>query len=85
MIKPCKATIISNSRSCTTREISKLLTSCLTAIKKHTIIKYCEKVNIDLIRIYFGVNVKNSGEVLDKLKASNFNATSFSTYDFPTL
>ena len=55
-----------------------MLTSCLTAIKKYTIIKYCEKVNIDLIR-------KNSGEVLDKLKASNFNATSFSTYDFPTL
>ena len=28
---------------------------------------------------------KNSGEILDKLKARDFNATSFSTYDFSTL
>ena len=31
------------------------------------------------------VFVKNSGEILDKLKARYFNATSFSTYDFSTL
>ena len=29
--------------------------------------------------------IKNSGEVLDKLKARNFNATSLSTYAFSTL
>ena len=28
---------------------------------------------------------KNSGEILDKLKATDFNATCFSTYDFSTL
>ena len=28
---------------------------------------------------------KNSGEILDKLKAKDFNATSLSTYDFTTL
>ena len=28
---------------------------------------------------------KNSGEILDKLKARDFNATSLSTYDFSTL
>ena len=30
-------------------------------------------------------SIKNSGEILDKLKARDFNATSLSTYDFPTL
>ena len=38
-----KARFIANSSSCTTKEHSKLLTSCLTAVKKH-VIKYCEKV-----------------------------------------
>ena len=38
-----KARFISNSRSCTTTELSKLLTSCITTIKNH-VIKYCEKL-----------------------------------------
>ena len=38
--KPYKARFIANSSSCTTTELSKLLTSCLTAVKKH-VIKYC--------------------------------------------
>ena len=54
IIKPCKAIFISNSSSCATREISRLLISCLTAIKKQ-VIKYCQKVNIDLIRIFVGL------------------------------
>ena len=41
--KPYKARLIANSSSCTTTEISKLLTSCLTAIKAK-VIKYCETV-----------------------------------------
>ena len=41
--RPCKARFISNSSSCTTTELSKLLTSCLTAIKSH-VIRYCETV-----------------------------------------
>ena len=32
-IKPYQARIIANSSSCTTTELSKLLTSCLTAVK----------------------------------------------------
>ena len=32
-----------------------------------------------------GLGTKNSGEILDKLKARYFNATSLSTYDFSTL
>ena len=30
-------------------------------------------------------SIKNAGEILDKLKARDFNATSLSTYDFSTL
>ena len=40
---PYKARFIANSSSCTTTELSKLLTSCLTAIKSH-VIRYCETV-----------------------------------------
>ena len=38
-----KARFIAKSSSCTTTELSKLLTSCLTAVKNH-VIRYCEKV-----------------------------------------
>ena len=41
--RPYKARFIANSSSCTTTELSKLLTSCLTAIKAK-FIKYCETV-----------------------------------------
>ena len=41
--RPYKARFIANSSSCTTTKISKLLTSCLTAIKAK-VIKYCETV-----------------------------------------
>ena len=40
---PYKARFIANSSYCTTTEISKLLTSCLTAIRAKAI-KYCEAV-----------------------------------------
>ena len=53
-IKDYKARCIANSCSCTTTELSKLLTSCLTAVTKH-VIKYCEKVYERLVEIYFGL------------------------------
>ena len=74
---------VANSSSCTTTELSKVLTSCITAIKKHAI-KYCEKADERSGKNLFW-SIKNSGEVLDKLKARDFNATSLSTYDFSTL
>ena len=43
-IKPYKARFIANSSSCTTTKLSKLLTSCLTAVKKKHVVKYCEKL-----------------------------------------
>ena len=42
--RPYKARFIANSSSCTTFELSKSLTSCLTAIKSHVNIRYCETV-----------------------------------------
>ena len=38
--RPYKARFIANSSSCTTTVLSKLLTSCLTAVKKHRIRYY---------------------------------------------
>ena len=82
-IKTYKARFTANSSSCTTTELSKLLTSCLTAVKKH-VIKYCEKEYERSGKNLFW-SIKNSGEILDKLKARDFNATSLSSYDFSTL
>ena len=81
--KPYKARFIANSSSCTTTELSKLLTSCLTTIKNH-VIKYCEKVYERSGKNLFR-SIKNSCEVLNKLKSRGFRASSLSTYDFSTL
>ena len=81
--RPYKARFIANSSSCTTTELSKLLTSCLTAIKAK-VIKYCDTVYERSGKNMFW-SIKNSGEVLSKLKDRGFQATSLSTYDFSTL
>ena len=81
--RPYKTRFIANSGSCTTTELFKLLTSCLTAVKIH-VIRYCEKVyersGKNLIW-----SIKYSGEVLNKIKSRGFRATCLSTYDFSTL
>ena len=56
---------------------------CLTAVKTY-VIKYCEKVIERSSKNLFW-SIKNSGQILDKLKARDFNATSLSTYDFSIL
>ena len=81
--RPYKARFIANSSSCTTTELSKLLTSCLTAVKNH-IIRYCGKVDERSGKNLFW-SIKNYSEVLDKLKSTGFRATSLSTFDFSTL
>ena len=80
--RPYKARFIANSSSCTTTEFSKLLTSCLTAIKAK-VIKYCETVYERSGKICWPI--KNSGGELSKLKDTGYQATSLSTYDFSTL
>ena len=85
--RPYKARFITNSSSCTTTELSRLLTSWLTAIKKKKkkhVIKYCDKVFERSERNLFW-SIKNSNEVLNKLKSRQFRVFSLSTYDFSTL
>ena len=60
--RPHKARFIANSGSCTTTELSKLLTSCLTAVKNH-VIRYCEKVYERSGKNLFW-SIKNFGAVL---------------------
>ena len=81
--RPYKAGMIANSSSYTTSELSKLLNSCLTAIKSH-VIRYFETVYETSNKNWFW-SIKKSGEVLSKLKCRGFRATSWSTYDFSTL
>ena len=81
--RPYKARFIANSSSCTTTELSKLLISCLTAIKSH-VIRYCETVYETANKNWFW-SINNSCEVLSKLQCKGFRATSLSTYDFSTL
>ena len=81
--RPYKARFIANSSSCTTTDLSKLSTSCLTAIKAK-VIKYCETVYERSGKNMFWP-IKNSGEILSKLKDIGYQATSLSTYDFSTL
>ena len=81
--QPYKARFIANSSSCTTTSLSKVLTSCLTNIKNHWI-KYCEKT-YEREGINYFWSIKNSTEILNKLKAKGFQASTISTYDFSTL
>ena len=74
---------IANSSSCTTTELSKFLTSCLTVIKNH-VIKYCDKVFERSGRNPFW-SIKKSNKVLNKLKSRQFRNFSLSTYDFSAL
>ena len=66
-----------------TTELSKLLTACLTAVKKN-VIKYCKKVYERSCKNLFW-SIKNLGEILDKLKTRDFNATSLPPYGYSTL
>ena len=81
--RPYKSRFIANSSACTTTELSILLTSCLTAIKNH-VIKYCTTV-YERNGKKLCWSIKNSGEILNKLKSRGFLASGLSTYDFSTL
>ena len=51
---PYKARFIANSSSCTTTELSQLLTSCLTAVKKNMLSNIVKKYMRDRVKTYFG-------------------------------
>ena len=79
--RPYKSRFIANSSSCTTTELSILLTPRLTA-NKNLVIKYCTTVYERNGRLFW--SIKNSGEILNKLKSRGFLASSLSTYsNFP--
>ena len=69
--------------SCTTTILSKLLTSCLTAVKQHWIRYYDTVYERDGINYFW--SIKNSNDVLNKFKSKNFQASKLSTFDFSTL
>ena len=75
--RPYKWRFIANSSACTTTELSILLTSCLTAIKNH-VIKYCTTVYERNGKNLFW-SIKNSVEILNKLKSRGFLASGLST------
>ena len=71
--QPYKSRFIANSSACTTTELSIVLTSGLTAIKKH-VIKYCTTVYERNGKKLFW-SIKTSGEILNKLKSRGFLAS----------
>ena len=81
--QPYKHRFIANSSFCSTTTLSKLLTSCLKLIKDQTI-KLCEKIYETSGKNLFW-SIKNSNEVLQKLKLLNHQAKAVSSYDFSTL
>ena len=81
--RPYKSRFLANSSACTTTDLSTLLTCCLIAIKNH-VIKYCTTVYERNGKQLFW-SIKNSGEILNKLKSRGFLASGLSTYDFSTL
>ena len=81
--QPYRARCIANSSSCMTTELFKLLTSCLTSIKNH-VIKFCQRIYGRSGKNLFW-SIKNSCEVLNKLKSRGFRAPSLFTYNFSSL
>ena len=81
--RPYKLRFIASSSACSTTELSIHLTSCLTAIKNH-VIKYCTTAYERNGKKLFW-SIKNSGEILNKLKSRGFLASGLSTYYFSTL
>ena len=56
--KPYKARFIANSSSCTTTELSKLLTSCLTAVK-NMLSNIVKKYMRDPVKVSNGAKIRN--------------------------
>ena len=81
---PYKQRFIAGYASCTTKPLSKLLTSLLSAVKKG-LQKYC-----DICYSTSGINqmwiLKNSKDLMDILRSNTFSScNSIKTYDFSTL
>ena len=80
---PYKSRFISNSSHCSTTILSKHITSALTTVKDH-VIKYSETAFSNSNVNYFW-SIKNSSEVIEKLRLRNFQGSQVSSFDFSTL
>ena len=80
---PYKSRFISASSKCSLTHISKVLSLTLTTMKEF-IIQYCERVFENSGINYFW-SVKNSLDVLDKLRAFENTFHTVDSYDFSTL
>ena len=80
---PYKSRFISNSSHCSTTILSKHITSALTAVKDHAI-KYNETAFRNSNVNYFW-SIKNSSEVIEKLRLRNFQDSQLSSFHFSTL
>ena len=80
---PFKSRFISNSSHCSTTILSKHITSALTAVKDH-VIKYSVTAFSNSNVNYFW-SIKNSSEVIEKLRLRNFQGSQVSSFDFSTL
>ena len=80
--RPYKSRFISNSSHCSTTILSKHITSALTAVKDH-VMKYSETVFSNSNVNYFW-SIKNSSEVIEKLRLRNFQGSQVSSFDFST-
>ena len=74
---------ISKSSHCSTTILSKHITSALTAVKGH-VMKYSETAFSNSNVNYFW-SIKNSSEVIEKLRLRNFQVSQVSSFDFSTL
>ena len=82
-INPFKSRFISNSSHCSSAILLKYNASALTAIKDH-VIKYSETAfNISNVNYFW--SIKNSNEVIEKLRLRNFQGSEVSSFDFYTL
>ena len=69
--------------NCSTTILSKNITSALTAVKDH-VMKYSEAAFSNSNVKYF-LYIKNSSEVIEKLRLRNFQGSQESSFDFSTL
>ena len=74
---------ISNPSNCSTTILSKHITSALTAVKNH-VIKYSEIAFSNSNVNYFST-IKNSSDVVEKLRLCNSQGSLLSSFDFSTL
>ena len=80
---PYKSRFISNSSHCSTTILSTHIPSALTAVKVH-VIKYSETA-FSNSNVYYFWSIKNSSEVIEKLRLRNFQGSQVSSCDFSTL